>query len=204
MNETTAAKEAEMPAETPREPSEGWAPFILDVVKFSVISLLIVIPFRIFIAQPYIVNGSSMEDAFHSGEYLIVDQLSYRFKEPNRGDVVVFRFPQAPALFFIKRIIGLPNETISIDRGTITIKNTEHPEGFALPEPYLTRPFIDDMKPVTLKNDEYFVMGDNRQASLDSRAWGPLSRTYLSGEAFVRLLPPIAAALYPGHMEDAR
>jgi signal peptidase I len=177
-----------------REPSTT-----LDVVKFTVIALLIVLPIRFFIAQPFIVNGASMEPAFQSGEYLIVDQLSHRFEAPVRGEVVIFRYPKDESKYFIKRVIGLPGETVLVSGETITIFNTEHPEGFVLDEPYLGKDNHESGTiTVTLDSDSYFVLGDNRRASSDSRIWGPLPENNIVGRAFLRLLPIDSYELLPG------
>src|SRR3989344_3657008 len=109
--------------------------FFREIVKFSVVALLIVVPVRLFVAQPFIVSGASMEPTFESGEYLIIDELSYHFSEPGRGDVIVFRYPRNPRDFFIKRVVGLPGETVSIQSGTITIE-PKGGEVIVLKEPY--------------------------------------------------------------------
>ena len=171
-------------------------PFI-EIVRFAIIALVIVLPIRIFIAQPFIVSGASMEDTFHNNEYLIVDQLSYRFEDPTRGDVVVFRYPRDPSKFFIKRVIGLPGDTITIEGGAITITNNEHPDGILLDEPYLYTP-PDSYVTETLGTGEYFVMGDNRGASSDSRVWGTLTEDKIIGRAFLRLFPLAEADIFPG------
>ena len=171
--------------------------FLLEVAKFVFLALIIVVPIRVYVAQPYIVSGTSMIPTFENGDYLIVDQLSYRLHEPERGDVVVFRYPNDPSKFFIKRIIALPNETLEIESGNIVVKNTVSPEGFALEESYNKSLFSDTIT-VTLKEKEYFVMGDNRRASLDSRAWGALPRELLVGRALVRLFPFTSISLFPG------
>ncbi|MCA9363238.1 signal peptidase I [Candidatus Kaiserbacteria bacterium] len=171
---------------------------LTEIVRFSIIAILIVIPIRMFVAQPFIVSGSSMDDTFHSGEYLIVDQVTYHFEEPNRGDVIVFRYPRDPSKFFIKRVIGLPGDTVSIEDATVTITNVEHPDGFEIDEPY-----IKSMAPAApmsekLGDREYFVMGDNRDRSSDSRAWGVLQKERIIGRAFVRLFPPNEIDYLPG------
>ncbi|MBI2047899.1 MAG: signal peptidase I [Parcubacteria group bacterium] len=171
--------------------------FLLEVAKFVFLALIIVIPVRVYVAQPYIVSGTSMVPTFENGDYLIVDQLSYRLHEPERGDVVVFRYPNDPSKFFIKRIIALPNETLEIESGNIVVKNSVSPEGFALEESYNKSLFSDTIT-VTLKEKEYFVMGDNRRASLDSRAWGALPRELVVGRALVRLFPFTNISLFPG------
>lgn len=171
-----------------------------EVVHFSLIALLVVLPIRMFIAQPFIVSGASMENTFHSGEYLIVDQISYRLNEPERGDVIIFRYPRDPSKFFIKRIIGLPGDTVEIVDDTVTIKNSANNGGVTLSETYTAEEMINK-SPIeeTLGKEEYFVMGDNRNASSDSRAWGVLKRDNIVGRAFVRLFPPTMIDVFPGH-----
>jgi signal peptidase I len=172
--------------------------FVWDFVKVIVIALAIILPIRYFVFQPFIVSGSSMEPNFSNGQYLIIDEISYRFNEPTRGDVVVIRYPKDRKQFFIKRVVGLPGEQVLIDNGRVTIINDENPEGVTLSETYLpsqglTFPhntaIVGGRKSVTLKADEYFMMGDNRLASSDSRDWGILNRQDMIGKVFVRVLP---------------
>lgn len=177
------------------EKKEG---FISEIVRFSLVALLIVLPIRIFIAQPFIVSGASMETTFSTGQYLIVDQLTYHLEEPTRGEVIIFRYPKDPSKFFIKRIIGIPGDTISITGRDVTLINATHPNGVLLDENYVL-----DMKPSaalteTLGENEYFVMGDNRDASSDSRAWGVLQRDKIVGRAFLRLFPFSQIGVFPG------
>lgn len=177
--------------------------FITELMRFAVIALIIVFPVRIFIAQPFIVSGASMDPTFESGQYLIVDQISYRLEEPARGEVVIFKYPRNPSTYFIKRIIALPGERITIDESGVTITNSEYPEGFLLDEPYLTHGMrIGDPLTTQLGPDEYFVMGDNRDKSSDSRTWGVLTRDHIIGRAFLRLLPVTEAAIFPGKNTD--
>ena len=173
---------------------------IIEIIRFSIIALLIVIPIRMFIAQPFIVSGASMDDTFHSGEYLIVDQVSYHFDKPERGDVVVFRFPQDPSKFFIKRVIGVPGDTISISGDTVTITNEKYPEGLELNEPYVKSMSSGGDLTETLGEREYFVMGDNRDESSDSRAWGLVQEDQIIGRAFLRLFPPTELGVLPGNI----
>lgn len=168
-----------------------------EVLKFSLIAILIVAPIRIFIAQPFIVSGASMEPTFHSNEYLIVDQLSYRFEDPQRGEVIIFKYPKNPSTFFIKRIIGLPGETVEIRDGKVFIKNEMILDGFPIEEPYLKEETSDTLT-TTLGENEYFVLGDNRKHSSDSRIWGPLDRKFIVGKTFVRLLPITEIKIKPG------
>ncbi len=160
-------------------------------------SLLMVFLVRTFIAQPFVVSGASMEPTFHTGEYLIVDQLSYEVSNPHRGDVVVFKYPLIPSRFFIKRVIGLPGETVRITGTKVEIKEVGAEDFFTLDEPYIEFP-KDSLVETALADDEYFVMGDNRLASLDSRSWGPLKESFIVGKAFVRLFPVSKLDFLPG------
>jgi signal peptidase I len=176
---------------------------LVEIIRFSIIALLIVIPVRMFIAQPFIVSGASMKETFHNGEYLIVDQISYHLNSPERGDVVIFRYPKDPSKFFIKRIIGVPGDTITIEGNTVNIINETNPNGFILNEPY-----IKSMKPnVTITEElgerEYFVMGDNRDESSDSRVWGVLQEERIIGRAFLRLYPPQVMSVLPGASDES-
>src|SRR3989338_1534767 len=178
----------------------GWQSF-RELLFFAFISFLIVAPIRIFIAQPFIVSGSSMFPTFENSEYLIVDEISYRLGSPKRDDVVVFKYPNDTKKFFIKRIIGLPNEIIDIKNGEITIKNIEHPDGFKLEQPFIRENSSDNVH-FELKENEYFVLGDNRNASSDSRYWGAVSRKLIIGRAFVRLWPLKDIGFWPGKYEE--
>ncbi len=171
---------------------------IWEIIKFSIIALIIVVPIRMFIAQPFIVSGASMEDTFHSGEYLIVDQLTYQFEEPKRGDVIVFRYPRDPSKYFIKRLIGIPGDTLTIEGNVLTITNKEFPKGIVLEEPYVNSMQPNTHLTETLTDGEYFVMGDNRDASSDSRMWGILQRDKIVGRTFLRLFPFTKAEVFPG------
>ncbi|MBL7045528.1 MAG: signal peptidase I [Parcubacteria group bacterium] len=178
----------------PNKPNEN---FFVEIVKFSVIAIIIVAPIRIFIAQPFIVSGASMDPTFETGQYLIIDQLSYRFDEPKRGDVVVFRFPPEPSTFFIKRIAGLPNETLKFINGELFVENADGES--KIDEPYISKAnFSNDTLEVSLSEDEYYVLGDNRKGSSDSRIWGTLPKESILGRAFIRLLPITKAEILPG------
>ena len=163
---------------------------VWEFTKIVLVSLAIVLPIRFFVAQPFIVRGASMEPTFQDGEYLIVDELSYFLRSPKRGEVIVFRYPQDPSQFFIKRIIGLPEEVVVIENGTVAIQNDAHPDGILLEETYL--PLSLETAPnehTTLGAGEYFVLGDNRLKSFDSRQWGVLGEEFLVGRTFLRLWP---------------
>lgn len=169
---------------------------IWETIKFAIIAFLIVWPIRAFVAQPFIVSGSSMVPTFENNQYLIVDQISYKFEKPERGDVVIFRYPNDTTKFFIKRIIGLPGETVLIDGSQVSIEDTEG-NITALAEPYILNKSKNKMK-IEVGSHEYFVMGDNRAASSDSRYWGNLDEGFIVGKAFVRLLPFHSLSLHPG------
>ncbi len=153
-------------------------------------SLVIVIPIRYYLIQPFMVKGASMEPNFSSGEYLIVSEIEYRLQEPERGDVIVFKYPKNPKEYYIKRIVGLPGEKIEIKGGKIAIFNAQHPNGIVLEEEYLPNGRITrgDIKE-ELGEDEYFVLGDNRGASSDSRMWGTLQEEMIVGRAWIRAYP---------------
>ncbi len=166
--------------------------FIWEVVKMVVISLAIVLPIRYFLIQPFYVKGASMEPNFHDREYLIIDEISYRFKTPQRGDIVVFRYPRDPQEYFIKRVIGLPGDTVQIKDNGVYIFNQDNPRGFKLDENYLpegvlTVAYSEDS--VKIGDNQYFVLGDNRQASKDSRSFGAVDESYLVGRVIFRGWP---------------
>lgn len=172
-----------------------------EIVKFVAITLAVVIPIRAFVAQPFIVSGSSMVPTFENGQYLIVDELSYLFRDPKRGEVVIFRYPKDPSKFFIKRVIGLPGETINIRDNKVTI--TSGNRLFALDEKYVNSDETLEPLRKKLSADEYFVLGDNRNASLDSRFWGPVNRGLIRGRVLLRLLPPTRIGYLPGDATNA-
>lgn len=171
--------------------------FSSEIIRFVFIAVFVVLPIRIFIAQPFIVSGSSMDPTFKNGEYLIVDEISYRFEDPQRGDVVIFKYPLDTSKYFIKRIIGLPGEHLTITGNTIAVTSAENPEVLRLDEAFLSHQTFGNVD-IVLGKDEYFVMGDNRPASSDSRIWGPLKKEFITGRAFVRLLPIKRTSLFPG------
>jgi len=171
-----------------------------EILRFAIIAILIVLPIRVFIAQPFIVSGTSMIPTFEDSQYIIVDQLSYRLHEPSRGDVVIFKYPKDPSKYFIKRVIGLPGETVTVSGNNVSITKSGETSSFTLNEPYVKREGAENVSE-TLGNDEYYVLGDNRSSSLDSRFWGPLPKENLVGRAYLRLLPVSEVDFLPGVFE---
>jgi len=166
--------------------------FLWEITKVVCISLAIILPVRYYLIQPFYVKGASMEPNFHDHEYLIIDEISYRFNTPTRGQVVVFRYPRNPQEYFIKRIIGLPGEDVQIKDGQIIIFNSDNPDGFILDENYLSTDLMTygaSEEKVTVGPDEYFVLGDNRNASKDSRSFGPVNSSFITGKVLFRGWP---------------
>lgn len=175
----------------------------LRIAKYTLVALVIITPIRIFVAQPFIVQGASMTPTIDPREYLVIDQISYRMEEPRRGDVIIFRYPLDPQVYYVKRIIGLPREKVEIRAGVVSIEDANGARK-TLAEPYAAGMGADSVT-TTLREGEYFVMGDNRAASSDSRVWGPLQERYIIGRALARLYPLNEMTLFPGffaHTED--
>ena len=173
--------------------------FLKETAIYVIIALAVILPIRFFVAQPFIVDGASMDPTFATNQYLIVDELSYRFEPIARGDVIIFKYPNDTSKYFIKRIIGLPGETVQIEGTKVLIKNKVNPQGFTLTENYVDPAnFTSDHTLVTLTDNQYFVMGDNRAASFDSRAWGPIDKKYIIGRPFIRLFPLDKIGILPG------
>lgn len=188
--------------------------FIWEIIKVIALAFIIIVPIRVFLFQPFFVQGASMEPNFEDGQYLIVNELGFKqtnvgtdsytlftvnpFREIKRQTVVVFRYPLDPSKYFIKRIIGLPNEKVQIKDNIVTIFNQENPDGLILDEKtYLssTVKTNGDMV-VSLGDDEYFVMGDNRMFSSDSRSWGAVPEKDIMGEVLIRAWPLDKASLF--------
>lgn len=174
--------------------------FFLDTIETVVIAMSIFLVIYLFFMQPHQVNGQSMVPTFQSGEYLLTDKVSYRLGDPQRGDVVVFHAPkeagcpEGTGCDYIKRIIATPGETISLKNSTYYINGTPLKEDY-IPAEYETLPglFLKQHPEYTLQANEYFVSGDNRPYSSDSRAWGPITKSEIVGRGFVRYWPPKVA-----------
>ena len=176
------------------QPQPKKSSFWKELFKLLLLAVFVVIPFRLYVAQPFIVDGASMDPTFKTSQYLIVDEVTYHFKTPERGSVLIFKYPKDPSKYFIKRVVGLPGETVVLKDGKVTIKNGLHPNGFALDEPYVKFPKLDNDS-YTLEKDQYFVMGDNRLGSFDSRIWGPVPKANIIGRPILRFSPP---SVWPG------
>lgn len=174
---------------------------VWETLRYAAIAAIIIIPIRTFIAQPFVVSGNSMFPTFHNGEYLIVDETTKYIGEYHRGDVVILRYPNDPSKYFIKRVIGLPGETVTIQNGTVSITSSTRTVPLVLAEPYVKNAKFDTSSR-TLTDSEYFVMGDNRAQSSDSRVWGPVPKKLMDGKALFRLIPISAISMRPGSIES--
>jgi signal peptidase I len=182
--------EAEQPSGGERVGHALWE--IGKTIGFIVVAAIII---RAFLIQPFFVQGESMEPDFHDGDYLLVNQLSYHLHQPHRGDVIVFKAPPEPDTNYIKRIIGVPGDTVDLKDGHYIITNAKHPGGEIVTEPYIeentpTDP-IGDQTHWEVPKDQYFTSGDNRQPgkSLDSRAWGFVPKNFIKGSVWIRAYP---------------
>ena len=158
--------------------------FFIELLQVVIVALAIIIPIRYYFIKPFYVKGASMEPSFYDNEYLVIDEISYRFKEPIRGEIVVFRYPRDTRQFFIKRLIGLPGETVQITSSEVFIDGDKIEETYLDPGTFTKGEVV-----VTLQTDEYYVLGDNRSFSLDSRSFGSLKEEYIIGKTWVRGWP---------------
>lgn len=164
--------------------------FILEIIKIGVLAGITIAFVRYYLFKPFYVKGASMEPNFYDHEYLIIDELTYRFRLIERGEVIVFRYPNNPKEYFLKRIVGLPGERVKVNNGHITIYNDAHPEGVQIQESYLSPDLQTVGEKVTvLASHQYFVLGDNRPNSFDSRRFGPIDRSSIVGRAWLRGWP---------------
>lgn len=177
---------------------KGATNLVMDFLETIVVALSIFVVVYLFLVQPHEVKGSSMEPNFHNNEYILTDKISYRFTEPKRGEVVIFKSPKNPEVDYIKRIIGLPSEQVKIQNGSVYINDKK------LGEPYLEETtilypgsFMQEGVEITIPSNEYFVFGDNRSHSSDSREFGPISRNLIIGRAFMRYWPLPKFGLLP-------
>jgi len=161
-----------------------------EIFEVIVLAVVVVVIVRSFLIQPFLVSGASMEPNFSSGDYLLIDEISYRFTQPARGDVIVFHYPGDESVYYIKRVIGLPGEKLLLNNGEIKIFNSQNPNGFVLKESYLPMDLkTGGNEEINLKDGQYFVLGDNRNYSFDSRSWGNLQKSEIVGMVRLRLWP---------------
>ncbi|MBT3419101.1 MAG: signal peptidase I [Candidatus Magasanikbacteria bacterium] len=163
--------------------------FFLEVIKIVVLAGITIFVIRTFLFKPFSVEGKSMFPTYENGEYLIIDELSYRFSDPDRGDVIVFVSPINPDEFYLKRVIGLPGEVVRVTDGKVFVSSADSPEWTELHESYLVNVKTTGSTRVTLEPGEFFVLGDNRNASLDSRRFGAIKREAIVGKTWFRGLP---------------
>jgi signal peptidase I len=181
--------EEEDDEEADNEPFNFFA-FLKDTIFLLLVAAAIAVPIKHYLVHPFLVKGSSMEPNFKDREYLVINEMSYRLGDPKRGDVIVFKYPKDPKEYYIKRIIALPGERLELSEGRITIFNSENTSGLELKEDYILEgQFTKGDISAELGADEYFVMGDNRLGSSDSRSWGKLPRSLIVGKTWIRLLP---------------
>ncbi|NTU46690.1 signal peptidase I [Candidatus Roizmanbacteria bacterium] len=164
--------------------------FVMDILETVVFMGSLFIVIYLFIVTPNQVKGASMEPSFHSGDFIFTSKVTYKLRTPHRGDVVVFQAPSNHDIEYIKRIIGLPGDTIMVKEGTVYVN------GSALKENYIAAAtsvweggFLKEAQPITVPADELFVMGDNRPHSSDSREFGPIPISTVIGQVFFRYYP---------------
>lgn len=182
---------------TPEPKPEKEKESIWDIIKFILLAILIVLPIRMYIAQPFLVKGSSMYPTLQEKDYLIVDEISYHLREPKRGEVIVFRFPGNTKEHFVKRVIGLPGDTVRIINGEVSIITKDNIT-INLKDEYVKNHSYESLVDILVPEDQLFVMGDNRRESYDSRHWRFLPRKLATGRALVRLYPFNAIDFLPG------
>lgn len=161
-----------------------------DTIESIVVALSIFVVIYLFLVQPHKVIGASMDTTFHDGEYILTDKIGYRFHQPTKGDVIVFKAPQNPDFDYIKRIIGTPGDTVTIKDGYVYVNGQELHENYIKSETIvLPGQYLKEGQSLKLGGDEYFVLGDNRSHSSDSRQWGTVPRKDIIGRAFFRYWP---------------
>jgi len=196
-------EETKLQGQEPEEPDFGQGTlarvgmFFIELIKVAVLAGITIALVRYFLFKPFYVKGASMEPNFIEKDYLIIDELTYRFREPERGETVVFDAPIGDGSYYLKRVIGLPGEQIKVEDNKVVVFNEKYPQGYVLEEDYIqdlgkTSGFVS----VTLGPNQYFVLGDNRLASFDSRRFGPVPGNDIVGKAWVRGWPFSRAATF--------
>ena len=174
--------QAVRPTEKSNEDSGGFKSLLRETVETVVLAVLIFLVIRSLV-QNYRIEGQSMEPNFHHGQYLLVNRLAYRLEEYARGDVIVFHYPNNPSQDYIKRVVGLPGDTVEIRERVLLIN------GIAVDEPYERVPIIRNIAAQTVEPGYLYVLGDNRPASSDTRTWGQLPQEYVIGKAWLAIWP---------------
>lgn len=203
--ETPLVSQSTIPVQKENEEYLSSRELLLEMGKILLLAVAIIIPIRVFFFQPFFVQGSSMEPNFEDGEYLVISEFGYKhttlpliegyavrpWKVLERQEPVVFHYPKNPEQYYIKRVIGLPGESVEIKGNKVIITNKIHPDGYVLNEgAYLDKSVsTTDMARLKLGDDEYFVMGDNRPFSYDSRAFGPIKKQAVIGRVLIRAWP---------------
>jgi len=162
----------------------GNVPVWRDILESVVLAVILATLLRLFIIQPFYIPSSSMAPTLLPNDRIIVNMLLYRFRPPQRGDVIVFRYPVDPSRDFIKRVVAFGGETVELRNSNLIVN------GRRIAEPYLPREIMADFGPYKVPQGDYFVMGDNRNNSDDSRDWGPLPKKNIIGKAFLIYWPP--------------
>jgi signal peptidase I len=179
----------------PKEQGEDWLRFTAETIRTILIVVGLAYVLRLFIFEPFVVEGASMAPRFATNDYLIVDKVSYRMSDVQRGDIVVFKYPNDITTNYVKRVIGLPGETVTIENGKVRITTAEDPTGFFLNESLYLNPDVATTLPSISRSSfevtagNFFVMGDNRPASSDSREWGLLPFSNIIGRVVVQAYP---------------
>lgn len=161
--------------------------FIQTLVVFGAIFALL----YLFVAQPHKVSGSSMFPYLHDGDYILTDKITYRLRTPQKGDIIVFKNPRDESQDFVKRIIGIPGDVVEINNGQVLVNNQKINEPYLPPDlATLGGNFLPEGQDYLVENNHYFVLGDNRNHSSDSREWGTITKEEIIGKAFFRYFPP--------------
>lgn len=170
---------------------------IWEVAEIVLVSVVTVLLIRSFLIQPFLVSGASMEPNFASSNYLLVDEITYLLRNPQRGEVVVFKYPNDPSTYYIKRVIGLPGERVEVKGGSVYVFEQDGTKRVFSEEDYLPAGLkTSGFSSVALGEKDYFVLGDNRNYSYDSRSWGKLPRENIIGLARLRLFPVTQAKVF--------
>ncbi len=181
-----------------QSPLKRVAVFFLDFLETIVVALSIFVIVYLFLFQPHEIKGISMEPNFHDGEYILTDKISYRFQKPARGQVIIFKSPGNPDIDYVKRIIGLPGDTVKVEEGYVYVNGQQLPETYLQDKTtILGNGFLSEGQEITVPENHLFVFGDNRPHSSDSREFGPIDEKSIIGKAYLRYWPFTRLGLIP-------